>query len=136
MTKATNSRVPLQNVVKGHSNALPADHPDVIFLGKNADTYKSSADTSSKVLAYPSSVYTSDTGLGRIASISSQINKSGIIYTDLNSPSLTDVESVVTSLYTDSNGNKRAKSVIKIRNSYAISNYVVGVDARVYNPYA
>lgn len=53
-----------------------------------------------------------------------------------DSPDLSDIEEITVTQYKDSLGNSKAKAVIKVRNSFPFPENVVGVDARIYNPFA
>lgn len=53
-----------------------------------------------------------------------------------DTPDLSDIESIVVTQYKDTLGNQKAKAVIKVRNSFSFPENVVGVDARIYNPFA
>lgn len=61
--------------------------------------------------------------------VSEYINRS-------DTPDLSDIESIVVTQYKDTLGNQKAKAVIKVRNSFSFPENVVGVDARIYNPFA
>lgn len=61
--------------------------------------------------------------------VSEYINRS-------DTPDLSDIESIVVTQYKDALGNQKAKAVIKVRNSFSFPENVVGVDARIYNPFA
>jgi hypothetical protein len=56
--------------------------------------------------------------------------------TRTDTPDLSDIESIVVTQYKDTLGNSKAKAVIKVRNSFSFPENVVGVDARIYNPFA
>lgn len=49
---------------------------------------------------------------------------------------LSYIESITSSSYDDSLGNKKVKYLLKVRNLSANKNNIVGVDARIYNPFA
>ena len=54
----------------------------------------------------------------------------------INAVDLSYIENVTGSSYDDSLGNKKVKYLIKIRNASSNRNNIVGVDARIYNPFA
>jgi hypothetical protein len=54
----------------------------------------------------------------------------------INTVDLSYIENVTGSSYDDSLGNKKVKYLIKIRNSSLNRSNIVGVDARIYNPFA
>ena len=54
----------------------------------------------------------------------------------LDQVDLSYIENITPSSYDDALGNKKVKYLIKVRNSSSNRNDVVGVDARIYNPFA
>lgn len=136
--KITAKRIPDSSIVGVGPTVIYDDDPDLYLYDLSKVVVKKrGAVSTANYIALPPVI---DAGiLGSIA------NQATIVASDLsleNSISKIDkvdlsyIESVTSETYEDSLGNQKVKYLLKVRNISSNKNNVVGVDARIYNPFA
>ena len=136
--KVTDKRIPDSSIVGAGPTVIYDDDPDLFLydLSKIVIKKRGASSTANYIASPPSS-------LGGI--LAQFANKAGVTLPEelfqnlvegINTVDLSYIESVTGSSYDDSLGNKKIKYLIKIRNYSSNKNNIVGVDARIYNPFA
>jgi hypothetical protein len=134
----TSKRIPDSSVVGAGPTVVYDDDPDLFLydLSKIVVKKRGTSSTANYIASPPSS---SGGVLAQFA------NQSGVILPQesfenlvegINTVDLSYIENVTGSPYDDSSGNKKVKYLIKVRNLSSNRNNIVGVDARIYNPFA
>jgi hypothetical protein len=127
------NRVPSQKVVTGVIPVIAANDPLKIFLrqGSYIEEDTDQTDLYNKYITAPSTVYT-------VKAETPDLDTDTSLQTNLvfGSVDLSAVEDVKSEIYYDSLGNPKVKYILKVRNLSSDKNNVVGVDARIYNPFA
>jgi hypothetical protein len=135
MTKA---RISSSSILKSPKIILDRTHPDLYWLDPNS--VKIVDDENGSYSSYDPSIsgylVAGGQNFGNSTLPTSDKNIIGAGSTMGDTPMLGDIESVVGTIYKDSAGNSKVKYVLKIRNSSIGNADIVGVDARIYNPYA
>ena len=136
--KITAKRIPDAAVVGAGPTVIYDDDPDIFLYDLSKVVIKKRGATSTaNYIASPPIL--SGGVLAQFA------NQAGVILPEesfknlvegINTVDLSYIENVTGSSYDDSLGNKKVKYLIKIRNSSLNRNNIVGVDARIYNPFA
>lgn len=128
-------RVPKHNVVKGGTPIVNAGSHQAIFLDPTSVVTKTAG-----VIDY-SRYLTSNPFISTISPGDSSVlldqGKILIAESSLDSPLLTDIESVTYESYLEPNTDIiKYRAILKIRNSSVKKDSVIGVDARIYDPTA
>jgi hypothetical protein len=125
-------RIPSQNIVEQITPVIDPNDPMRIFLNDSKFFFRSGGSSASyqKYLTSPASAYAvvssaADSSVGEetIPRISASLG-------------LSSIENITSEVYFDSLGNPKVKYILKIRNLGIDKQNVVGVDARIYNPFA
>ena len=134
--KITSKRIPDAAVVGTGPTVIYDDDPDIFLYDLSKVVVKKRGATSTaNYIAIPPIL--SGGVLAQFA------NKASVIVPEqsfqealplIDTVDLSYIENVTGSYYDDSLGNKKVKYLIKVRNSN--KNNIVGVDARIYNPFA
>lgn len=129
------NRVPSQNIVTGVIPVIASNDPLKIFLrrGSYIETDINQENLYAQYIASPSTTYDL-----KVKTELSDLEKSELLKTNLvfDSVDLSSIENVTSEIYYDSLGNPKVKYILKVRNSNLDKDNVVGVDARIYNPFA
>lgn len=127
------NRVPSQNIVTGVIPVIASNDPLKIFLRKGSyvEIDTNQENLYAQYIASPATEYVFDPE-------DPDLEKDELVKTNLvfDSVDLSSIESVTSEIYYDSLGNPKVKYILKIRNSNLDKDNVVGVDARIYNPFA
>lgn len=136
--QVTAKRIPDSSIVGVGPTVIYDDDPDLFLYDLSKVVIKKRGFTSNE--KYISTPPTSSGGV-----LAQFANQAGVILPEqsfqnliegINTVDLSYIENVIGSSYDDSLGNKKVKYLIKIRNSSLNRNNIVGVDARIYNPFA
>jgi hypothetical protein len=129
----TPSRVPSQNVVSATTPLIDLKDPNRMFLKQGAARVADLGQINSyaKYITAPATDYVikkedvedEERSVFNLSLATGEVNLSAI-------------EDVQSSIYYDTLGNPKVKYVLKIRNLSLDKDNVVGVDARIYNPFA
>jgi hypothetical protein len=134
--KITSKRIPDAAVVGAGPTVIYDDDPDIFLYDLSKVVVKKRGATSTaNYIASPPIL--SGGVLAQFANQASVILPEQSFQNVLpliNTVDLSYIENVTGSYYDDSLGNKKVKYLIKVRNSN--KNNIVGVDARIYNPFA
>lgn len=131
----SNARISSQNILQSPPKYLKSSNPDLYWLNpalvnviddQTAASFNSYSPYSYGLLTAGGNVGGAVPSVGNIVGGGDGFD-SGI-------PELGSIESITGSIYKDAAGNKKAKYIIRVRNTGG--NNVTGVDARIYNPYA
>ena len=134
--QVTAKRIPDSSIVGVGPTVIYDDDPDLFLYDLSKVVIKKRGFTSTE--NYISTPPTSSGGI-----LAQFANQAGVILPEtsfqnliegINTIDLSYIENVTGSSYDDSLGNKKVKYLIKIRNQN--KNNIVGVDARIYNPFA
>jgi hypothetical protein len=127
-------RVPSQNVVTGSIPVVAANDPLKIFLrqGSYIEVDADQASLYSQYIAAPATTY----GLRAATVVDEDVDIQAQANLVFGSVDLSAVENVTSEVYYDSLGNPKVKYILKVRNLNLDKDNVVGVDARIYNPFA
>lgn len=125
------NRVPSQNIVTGVTPVIDAKDPLKIFLRQSSYIEKD-VDVESLYAKYISSPATSY----EVKEKEETVEEEDLSSLTSGSVELSSIESATSEIYYDSLGNPKVKYVLKIRNLSLDKDNVVGVDARIYNPFA
>lgn len=127
------NRVPSQNVVTGVIPVINANDPLKVFLrqGSYIQADSGQEELYVKYITAPSTTY-------NLKVETPDLETEKLIETNLlvGSVDLSAIENITSEVYYDSLGNPRVKYILKIRNLNLDKDNVVGVDARIYNPFA
>lgn len=128
------NRVPSQNVVTGTIPVIAANNPLKIFLrqGSYIEVNADQANLYSKYISAPATTY----ALSTTAAVDEDVDIQAQANLIFGSVDLSAIENVTSEVYYDSLGNPKVKYILKIRNLNLDKDNVVGVDARIYNPFA
>jgi hypothetical protein len=134
--KITSKRIPDAAVVGAGPTVIYDDDPDIFLydLSKVVVKKRGATSTANYIASPPIS---SGGVLAQFANQASVILPEQSFQDALpliDTVDLSYIENVTGSYYDDSLGNKKVKYLIKVRNSN--KNNIVGVDARIYNPFA
>jgi hypothetical protein len=136
--QVTAKRIPDSSIVGVGPTVIYDDDPDLFLYDLSKVVIKKRGSTSNE--KYISTPPTSSGGV-----LAQFANQAGVILPEesfqnliegINTVDLSYIEKVTGTSYDDSLGNKKVKYLIKIRNSSLNKNNIVGVDARIYNPFA
>ena len=130
------NRVPSQNIVTGVIPVIASNDPLKVFLrqGSYIEVDTNQENLYSKYIAAPATTYPfdpfepddPDEDLKKIV-------KTNLVF---GSVDLSAIEEITSEIYSDSLGNTKVKYILKVRNLNLDKDNVVGVDARIYNPFA
>lgn len=125
-------RIPEQNIVSGVTPVIGENDWLRFFVKDSSVSIRSgvSSDSYRKFLFAPSTEYSVESQDG------SQEEEEEDRPEESESVSLSSLEDISSEVYFDSLGNPKVKYVLKIRNLAIDKENVVGVDARIYNPFA
>lgn len=137
----TSSRVPAQNVITTPTKVFGKNNPDLFWLSKeglqvidNGEELFNQYD--SAIGAYLVAGGTASGLPDPLVGGSNVAGNSVFLGLGEGAPQMGDIESITGSIDTTIPNNPRAKYIIKVRNSAIDKSNVVGVDARIYNPFA
>ena len=124
-------RIPEQNIVSGVIPVIGENDWLRFFVKDSSVSIRSgvSSDSYRKFLFAPSSEYS-------VESAGGSGGGGGGRPEEFESVSLSSLEDITSEIYFDSLGNPKVKYILKIRNLAIDKGNVVGVDARIYNPFA
>lgn len=124
------NRIPSQNIVTGVIPVIDANDPLKIFLRQSSYIEKEVQAESlySKYISAPATNYE--------VKPAEEVEEEDLSNLLLGSVELSSIESATAEIYYDSLGNPKVKYTLKIRNLSLDKDNVVGVDARIYNPFA
>ena len=126
-------RIDKKDIVDGQKLVAPFNP----FLDPNA--YIQSGKTTSTERYQSGNPYGTEAGKKQTSSSSleNESTQRTPILANVDTPQLTDIESVTYTKYYDSvTKEEKVKAILKVRNSSKNPNSVAGVDARIYNPNA
>lgn len=136
--RITAKRIPDSSIVGVGPTVIYDDDPDLYLYDLSKVVIKKRGATST-------ANYIASPPILDAAILGSTVNNATVIASDLSFENsifnsdkvdLSYIETITPSSYDDSLGNKKVKYLIKIRNSSSNKNNIVGVDARIYNPFA
>lgn len=135
--KITDKRIPDVAVVGTGPTVIYDDDPDIFLYDLSKVVIKKRGSTSTaNYIANPPVI--SGGALAQFANQASVIvpeQSFQNLVEGINTVDLSYIENVTGSSYDDSLGNKKVKYLLKVRNLNENKN-IVGVDARIYNPFA
>lgn len=131
------NRVPSQNIVTGVIPVISSSDPLKVFLrqGSYIEVDTNQENVYAKYIASPATTYPFDP---EDPNLTGDEDLKKIIKTNLvfGSVDLSAIEEITSEIYYDSLGNPKVKYILKVRNLNLDKDNVVGVDARIYNPFA
>jgi hypothetical protein len=136
--RITAKRIPDSSIVGVGPTVIYDDDPDLYLYDLSKVVIKKRGATST-------ANYIASPPILDAAILGSTVNNATVVASDLSFENsifnsdkvdLSYIETITPSSYDDSLGNKKVKYLIKIRNSSSNKNNIVGVDARIYNPFA
>jgi len=136
--RITAKRIPDSSIVGVGPTIIYDDDPDLYLYDLSKVVIKKRGATST-------ANYIASPPILDAAILGSTVNNATVVASDLSFENsifnsdkvdLSYIETITPSSYDDSLGNKKVKYLIKIRNSSSNKNNIVGVDARIYNPFA
>jgi hypothetical protein len=129
------NRVPSQNVVTGVIPVINANDPLKVFLrqGSYIETDSGQENLYLKYISAPSTTYAFKSEDPDKDLETDKAIKTNLVF---GSVDLSSIENITSEIYYDSLGNPKVKYILKVRNLNLDKDNVVGVDARIYNPFA
>jgi hypothetical protein len=131
------NRVPSQNIVTGVIPVISSSDPLKVFLrqGSYIEVDTNQENIYAKYIAAPATTYPFDPEDPKLTGDEDlkKIIKTNLVF---GSVDLSAIEDITSEIYYDSLGNPKVKYILKVRNLNLDKDNVVGVDARIYNPFA
>jgi hypothetical protein len=139
----TSKRVPQQNVITTPTKVFDKNNPDLFWLAKegiqvvdNGEDLFNQYDATFAAYLVASNTASSGQTDPLAPGGASVIGNNPFLGLGNGAPQLGDIENITGTIYTTDANNPKVKYVLKIRNSAIDKTNVVGVDARIYNPFA